>query len=46
VALLIDHTIRTNASLGGQLMSQDQFHNGCARSRQPVKSAAVAPAEK
>ncbi len=46
VALRIDQAIGTSASLSERLMGQDQFHNCCARSRQSVKSAAVAPATK
>jgi hypothetical protein len=42
VIFLIKQAIRT----GGGLMGPDQPHKRCARSRQSVKSAAVAPATK
>jgi len=42
LVLIIEQAIRT----GSGLMGQDQPHNRCARSRQSVKSAAVAPATK
>src|ERR1039458_5607890 len=44
--LLIEHAIGTSASLGGSWRGHDQFHNCCARSRQSLNSAAVAPATK
>ena len=43
VAGIVEQAIRTG---GGGWMNQGQLHNCCARSRQSVKSAAVAPATK
>jgi hypothetical protein len=46
VVFLIEQAIRTGAGLAGGWMSHEQPHNCCARSRQSVKPAAVAPATK
>ena len=46
VTRLVEQAIRGGSGWGGGWMHEGQLHNGCARSRQSVKSAVVAPLTK